>query len=96
MKTSKSTESIIRPRKSEIGVSSDSSSDSSIDNGHDDEHLSCAEKNLSSQSSTSATPIIVKYNRVDNGDGCSGDFNKKFHLRLCTIAALLTSMLKTS
>ena len=31
-----------------------------------------------------------------DGDGCSGDLDKKFHPRLCTIATLLTSMLGTN
>ena len=33
---------------------------------------------------------------VDDGGGCNGDFDKKFHPRLYTIAASLTLMLKTS
>ena len=32
---------------------------------------------------------------VDNGGGHSSDFDRKFHPRLCTIAAPLTSMLRT-
>ena len=43
----------------------------------------------SSNSSTSVTQIVVGYDGVDDGGGCSGDFDRKFH-------QLLTSRLRTS
>ena len=43
----------------------------------------------STNSSTSVTQIVVEYDGVDNGSGCSGDFDRKFHQSL-------TSRLRTS
>ena len=33
-------------------------------------------------SSTSVTQIVVEYDGVDDGGGRSGDFDRKFHLRV--------------
>ena len=50
---------------------------------------------LSTGSSTSATHIVVKYNGINIDNGRSSDFDRKFHLRLFTIVASLTLMLRT-
>ena len=84
MKTLENTEFITRPAKSrvgvgdggEIGVNDGDSGDGSDNSGHDDELLpqDCA----STDSSTKAARIMVKYKEVDGGkSGAGGKLVKK-------------------
>ena len=50
----------------------------------------------STDSSISATPIVVEYDRIDHGGGHSSDFDRKLHPKLYTIAVPLTLMLRMS
>ena len=94
LKTSGSTESTTRPGKGRVGVGGNGN-----DKINDDATSSMLRTSSSTDSSTSMTQIVVEYDGVDNGGGRSGDFDRKFHLKLQYNSRAihpLTSMLRTS
>ena len=75
LKTSRSTESTTRPGKGRVGVGGDGGDNG----GHDDKSPTLMLRtSTSTDSSTSATQIVVEYDGVDDSGGRSGDSDRKF------------------
>ena len=94
LKTLGSIESTIRPGKGGVRVGGNGG-DKINDNATSLMLRTCSSKD----SLTSVTQIVVEYDGVDDGDGCSGDFDKKFHPKLqydIRATYSLTSILRAS
>ena len=72
LKTSKSIEFTTRPGKGGVGFGADGSDDG----GDDGITTSMVRMSLSIESSAGAVQIGVGYNKIDDGSGCSNDFDK--------------------
>ena len=77
LKTSGSTESTTRPGKGRVGVGSDGG-ENSVDEGVGEIFTSRLRTSSSTDSSTRAAQIVVKYDGVGDGGGHSGDSDRKF------------------